>query len=296
MEDKAKAGCNPVKDSVDILPEGIRRLVFSKLNEIIGYEPRIGIMGKTGAGKSSLCNAIFKGEECPVSDVGACTREIKEIRIRFGKRSIYLVDIPGVGESAERDSEYEKLYRELMPKLDLILWVIKGDDRAFSADEHFYKDVLLPAGGKGKTLFVLNQVDKIEPFREWDEQNCCPSPRQMANITAKKDYINQCFGFTEYPIVAVAASEGYNITHLVAEMVRALPKQAKSPFTAQVKKEHKTEKVIEDATNGFGDTIDRVIDEIIDMAPIPKPIATLAKTAKKVVVETLKKAWDFFFG
>lgn len=296
MEDKAKAGYNPVKDAVDILPEGIRRLVFSKLNEIVGYEPRIGIMGKTGAGKSSLCNAIFKGEECPVSDVGACTREIKEIRIRFGKRSIYLVDIPGVGESAERDSEYEKLYRELMPKLDLILWVIKGDDRAFSADEHFYKDVLLPAGGKGKTLFVLNQVDKIEPFREWDEQNGCPSPRQMENISAKKGYISQCFGFTEFPIVAVAASEGYNVTHLVEEMVRALPKQAKSPFTAQVKKEHKTEKVIEDATSGFGDTVDRVIDEIIDMAPIPKPIATLAKAAKKVVVETLKKAWDFFFG
>lgn len=28
-------------------------------------------MGKTRTGKSSLCNAILKGEECPVSDVGA---------------------------------------------------------------------------------------------------------------------------------------------------------------------------------------------------------------------------------
>jgi predicted GTPase len=82
---------------------------------------------------------------------------------------------------------------------------------------------------------------------------------------------------------------------LVEELVRALPKQAKSPFTAQIKKEHKTEKVIENATNGFGDTIDRVIDEIMDLAPIPKPVATLAKAAKKVVVETLKKAWNFFF-
>lgn len=296
MEDKAKTGYKLVKDAVDILPVGLRKRVLSKLDEIVGYEPRIGIMGKTGAGKSSLCNAIFKGEECPVSDVGACTREIKEIRIQFGKRSIYLVDIPGVGENAERDSEYEKLYRELMPKLDLILWVIKGDDRAFSADERFYKDVLIPAGGKEKTLFVLNQVDKIEPFREWDVQNGCPSPQQMKNITEKKDYISERFGFTDHPIVAIAASEGYNVTYLVEEMVRALPKHARSPIAAQVKEEHKTEKVIEDATNGFGDTVDRVIDEIIDMAPIPKPIATLAKAAKKLVVEGFKKAWGFFFG
>jgi hypothetical protein len=34
---------------------------------------RIGIVGKTRACKSSLCNTIFKGEECPVSDVGAYT-------------------------------------------------------------------------------------------------------------------------------------------------------------------------------------------------------------------------------
>lgn len=296
MEDNAKPSYNPVKDAVDILPEGLRKIFSKKLNEIAGYEPRIGIMGKTGAGKSSLCNAIFKGEECPVSDVGACTREVKEMRIRFGKRSICLIDIPGVGENAERDSEYEKLYRELMPKLDLVLWVIKGDDRAFTADEHFYKNVLIPAGGEGKTLFVLNQVDKIEPYREWDEENSYPSSRQMKNIAQKKDYISQCFGFTEHPIVAVAANEGYNVTHLVEEMVRALPKYAKSGVAAQVKEEHKTKKVIEDATNGFGDTVDRVLDELIDIAPIPKVVATVAKAAKNIVVGALKKAWNWIFG
>lgn len=56
-----KVDCNPVKDAVDILPEGIRKIVLSRLNEIVGYEPRIGVMGKTCSGKSSLYNAIFKG-------------------------------------------------------------------------------------------------------------------------------------------------------------------------------------------------------------------------------------------
>lgn len=186
MEYKEKGGFNPVKDALEILPENIRESISRRINEVINYEPVIGIMGKTGAGKSSLCNAIFKGDICAVSDVEACTRETQEVRIQFGKRAIRLIDIPGVGESAVRDGEYEKLYRELLPKLDLVLWVIKGDDRAFSADEHFYKNVLKPAGGEEKTLFVLNQVDKIEPFREWDVQNAQPSPAQKKTSSIKK--------------------------------------------------------------------------------------------------------------
>ncbi|HHA2012397.1 TPA: GTPase family protein [Enterobacter hormaechei subsp. hoffmannii] len=233
---------NPVKDALEILPENIRDSIARRINDVICYEPVIGIMGKTGAGKSSLCNAIFKGDICAVSDVAACTRETQEMRIQFGKRSVRLIDIPGVGENAERDAEYEQLYRDLLPQLDLVLWVIKGDDRAFSADEHFYKNVLAPAGGEAKTLFVLNQVDKIEPFREWDVVNARPSPSQMQNILDKEAYITQRFGFTDHLVIAVAASEGYNVTHLVEAMVRALPKHVQSGVASQVRDEHKLQK------------------------------------------------------
>lgn len=296
MEDNAKPGYNPVKDAVDILPEKIRKLFSNRLDTIVNYEPRIGIMGKTGAGKSSLCNAIFKGEICAVSDVEPCTREIKELRIQFGQRSICLIDIPGVGESAERDKEYADLYRDLLPDLDLVLWVIKADDRALASDQHFYQNILKPAGGADKTMFVLNQVDKIEPNHGWDERHCQPSSIQRVNISKKEDYITNLFGFTEHPVISVSADKGYNVTHLVEGMVRALPKYAKSGVAAQVKEEHKTEKVIEDATDGFGDTVDKVIDEIIDMAPIPKVVATVAKAAKSVVVGALKKVWGWIFG
>ncbi|WP_250379236.1 GTPase, partial [Escherichia coli] len=39
------------------------------------------IMGKSGAGKSSLCNALFQGEVTPVSDVHAGTREVRRFRL-----------------------------------------------------------------------------------------------------------------------------------------------------------------------------------------------------------------------
>ena len=256
---------NPVKDALEILPENIRDSIARRINDIISYEPVIGIMGKTGAGKSSLCNAIFKGDICAVSDVAACTRETQEMRIQFGKRSVRLIDIPGVGENAERDVEYEQLYRDLLPQLDLVLWVIKGDDRAFSADEHFYKNVLAPAGGE--------------------------APSQMQNILDKEAYITQRFGFTDHPVIAVAASEGYNVTHLVEAMVRALPKHAQSGVASQVRDEHKTRTVTEEATEGFGDTVDRVLDDIID-----NTLPVVVKAAKKAVVSGLKKAWNWIFG
>jgi hypothetical protein len=285
-----------IKDILDIFPGAIRENLFKKIKDSIDYEPVIGVMGKTGAGKSSLCNSIFKGQVCAVSDVEACTRDVQELRISFGQRSLKLIDIPGVGESANRDKEYEALYKELLPKLDLILWVIKGDDRAFSADEHFYNHVLIPAGGVDNVLFVLNQIDKIEPFREWDITNNCPSLTQLVNIKKKEAYLAERFGFINNPVVSVSANEGYNIIKLVEAMIRALPDYAKSGTTAQLKDEYKTDSVKDNAKNGFAEIISEAIDEVIDILPVRDGVKNLMKKGKDIVVENAKKFWGYFFG
>ena len=49
--------------------------LVNKISETIDYEPIIGVIGKTGEGKSSVCNAQFNGKICAVSDVESCTRE-----------------------------------------------------------------------------------------------------------------------------------------------------------------------------------------------------------------------------
>ena len=46
-----------------------------------------------------------------------------------------IVDLPGVGENGQRDQEYLTLYRRMLPELDLVLWVIKADDRALSVSD-----------------------------------------------------------------------------------------------------------------------------------------------------------------
>ncbi|THE34493.1 hypothetical protein DJ495_26455 [Raoultella ornithinolytica] len=70
-----KEGQQSLQDSLTGLPEWATERIIKQINKITNYEPAIGIMGKTGAGKSSLCNALFASEVSPVSDVVACTRE-----------------------------------------------------------------------------------------------------------------------------------------------------------------------------------------------------------------------------
>ncbi|WP_270350332.1 GTPase family protein, partial [Escherichia coli] len=111
-------------DSAVFLPQWVSERILQQINQLTRYEPVIGIMGKSGAGKSSLCNALFASEVSPVSDVAACTRE--PLRFR------------------------------------LVLWLIKADDRALTVDEHFYHQVIGEVY-RHKVLFVISQSDKAEP-------------------------------------------------------------------------------------------------------------------------------------
>lgn len=60
LNNKEDIGRDVVKDALEILPENIRESIYRRINDVISYEPVIGIMGKTGAGKSSLCNAFSR--------------------------------------------------------------------------------------------------------------------------------------------------------------------------------------------------------------------------------------------
>ena len=151
-------GLKSFQQSLAGLPQWVSERILQQINQLTRYEPVIGIMGKSGAGKSSLCNALFASEVSPVSDVAACTREPLRFRLQVGERFMTLVDLPGVGESGARDTEYAALYREQLSRLDLVLWLIKADDRALAVDEHFYHQVIGEAY-RHKVLFVISQSD-----------------------------------------------------------------------------------------------------------------------------------------
>lgn len=267
------------RQGIDI-SEKQKKKMNHRLSEILNYEPTIGIFGKTGAGKSSLCNALFGKEICQISDVEACTREKQEVVLNIGDSGIKLWDVPGVGENAERDKEYSELYEKLLPKIDLVLWIVKADDRALASDEDFYKRILKKYVDEGKPFFiVLNQVDKIEPFREWNEEGHKPGTTQFENICRKIDDVAEVFDVATSKVIPVSANEKYNLTVLVDEFIRALPLKKKAVVFNAVKEEHQspeTKKQVQDATLqfifGLAGVVVGAVKEII-IAKINTPVA-----------------------
>ncbi|EJV1072431.1 GTPase family protein [Klebsiella oxytoca] len=274
------------------LPCTLRQLILERIKNLTHYEPVIGIMGKSGAGKSSLCNELFRGEVSPVSDVNACTRDVLRFRLRSGRHSLVIVDLPGVGENGQRDHEYRALYRRMLPELDLVLWVIKADDRALSVDEQFWHGVMQPY--RQKVLFVINQSDKIEPSNEWDTLTSKPSPHQLGNLKAKQAAIMAMFK-PHHPVCVVSASTGWGIEEMVATMMRCLPDRATSPVVTQLPGRLCTEQVKSQARDSFGEAVGRVFDTAESSSFLSASLKTVIRSVRNAVVSVARAVWDWIF-
>jgi len=252
-------------------------------------------MGKTGAGKSSLINALFQSTLSTVSDVSGCTRHAQRFNMTINSHTLTFIDLPGVGESLERDKEYHQLYRNLLPELDLIIWVLKADDRAWSSDEQCYRFLTEQCGYQSERfLFVLNQADKIEPCRQWDEQCHQPSPEQAVNLELKQQAVITAFK-PHHPVMTVSAAEGFQLTKLAELLIQALPAKASSGVARQLNNTYRTQSVEGSARNDFGQCVSDIVDTLIDILPLPVLIKSTIGTVKNSIVSVAKSLWNLFF-
>ncbi|EQB4042559.1 GTPase family protein [Cronobacter sakazakii] len=282
-------GLQSFHQSLSGLPQWASERILHQVSQLTNYVPVIGIMGKTGVGKSSLCNALFADKVSPVSNVTACTRDPLCFRLQVGEHAMTIVDLPGVGESERRDVEYAELYSQQLPRLDLVLWLIKADDRALAVDEHFYREVIGEAY-RHKVLFVISQSDKVEPTCGGEKL----STEQKQNISRKICLLHELFQPVN-PVCAVSVRLQWGLRVMAERMIRCLPREASSPVAVHLSTPLRTDTVNKKARDDFGETVGSVLDTISSMPLIPPPIRAIIQAARDTVVSVARAVWNFFF-
>lgn len=294
MPDKTEQGISALTQSLSFLPEYLSLAILKLIHQCIHYEPTIGIMGKSGVGKSSLCNTLFNPRPANVSAVKGCTRQVQRYQMSLAPHALLFVDFPGIGETPELDRIYTRLYRHWLGKLDLIIWVLKADDRAWNDDIRCYRQMISQGADPARFLFVLNQADKIEPCREWDLVTHQPSLLQQQHLQIKIAQVNELFS-PAHPVLAVSAPEGFNISLWVEALITALPDKASSGVTRQLEPAYRTNKVNNTAQEGFARVVGDIFDESVEALLESHALRTWLKQARSRLLSLAKLLWHRFF-
>lgn len=277
---KSKKTKNENKQSINIDKEKLLKKIKKRVKKIRNYTPKVAVFGDTGVGKSSLCNALFGKDVAKISDIEACTREPQDIFIGNKEGGgINLIDVPGIGEDPARHKEYMELYESLLPEVDLVLWAIKSDDRKYATAIEVYDKILKAHSNKIPTIFVITQIDKIEPYRDWDTTNNKPGKKQEENIIRKINDVSKQFNISVNKIIDISSNDSYNLVELVDKVVEVLPNEKKYSFVRETNDEKVSDEAEKKAEQGIWEDIkefagdametvkDIVVDIIIESAP-----------------------------
>ncbi|MGL5079843.1 MAG: GTPase family protein [Waterburya sp.] len=123
------------------------------------------LVGRTGAGKSSLINTLFQADQAEV-DVLPSTDQIKNYHWQTPtQETLNLLDTPGY-EQVNRPELREQVL-EYAAKADLLLLVTPALDPALQMDLEFLQTLKQDLPDLS-TIAIVTQVDRLRPIREWN--------------------------------------------------------------------------------------------------------------------------------
>jgi uncharacterized protein (DUF697 family)/predicted GTPase len=261
-------------DEISRLPGPIRKKIEKELNELLKLikdkrSPRFALVGRRGAGKSTLINAIYGAPVRPVGSVRSQTGKAIWNTYENNGREIDMLDTRGVqegtkpNESDEANTAFDSLkdaFEEKMPDVLLFLIKAKEVDSAIEGDLAELKKIHQHISEKYKVelplVFIVTQVDELDPPfirvlpTDDDEKN---KNIEAATGTIEEHVNNDSYLFKflakTLPVASYVRYKNdgtidtehdyrYNIESLVELLLSELPTEAKLNFArlAEVKK------------------------------------------------------------
>ncbi|OUN66281.1 MULTISPECIES: tRNA uridine-5-carboxymethylaminomethyl(34) synthesis GTPase MnmE [unclassified Butyricimonas] len=181
----------------------ISRLCASfSLGNVIKNGIPVAIVGNTNVGKSTLLNALLKEDRAIVSDIEGTTRDVIEDTINLQGITFRFIDTAGIRHTDDRveNMGIERTFSKIeQARVVLFLIDTTKDTEQFLP---YYTQVKEHLGPDARLLILLNKTDQI------DSADIILS--QITSLSSGEK------------ILPIAAKTGYNINHLVDELVSTI--------------------------------------------------------------------------
>ena len=160
---------------------------------------KIGIIGRTNVGKSTLFNRLIKQNKSIISPIAGTTRDFVSGRVMMGNEEVEIIDFGGfdfdVNEVIGKNVQ-EKIYKNING-LDLIILVLDGQCGISAEDEVITEKVRKL---RKPVIVAINKIDSIR----------------------REDDIYEFYKLGFEIVIGISAANNKNIENLVLEITKKL--------------------------------------------------------------------------
>lgn len=225
-QSKSNSETTPQNQLIAILGEDRLKQLEDLIYNERAIPPKVAFIGKSGVGKTTTVNNLFNANFHTSHTIAGTKAAQKEDFELVGGGSLTIVDMPGLGEDIDEDEKYLQIHQDILPQVDVVLYIMQANAKDMSADQEILRLVASTAteGRQQRIVIGLNQVDKMPPSN-WDDSFNFPSREQEISIERRCNDIvaklSQATGVSHDNIVFYSALRRYRLYDLLIAIIKA---------------------------------------------------------------------------